>query len=97
MSNKKHHRWSGFPGAWCLICGIEETYSLAICCVNCRIVLPHEEKKHPYEYICEEHRMPDCIQEPNVCCLECGHETRMVFYGHISCENCHTRFVERKK
>lgn len=24
------HRWSGWPGAWCLDCGIEDQFELAI-------------------------------------------------------------------
>jgi len=31
MSNKRFpHRWSGWPGAWCLDCGIDDPWEVAL-------------------------------------------------------------------
>ena len=37
----KEHRWSGWPGAWCLDCGVEDADELAI-------AGPPEEVHHRY-------------------------------------------------
>lgn len=30
MSEPKEHRWSGWPGAWCLDCGISDPWEAAL-------------------------------------------------------------------
>lgn len=34
-STIKQHRWSGWPGAWCLDCGVEDPVESALGCPNC--------------------------------------------------------------
>lgn len=56
------HRWSGWPGAWCLDCGIEDQTELCLavhdfpleCVKGHPLCLDHEPK------ICPEHVNPPC-------------------------------------
>ena len=41
------HRWSGWPGAWCLDCGVED--QAEVCLATCR--LPSMD-----DYPCADHR-----------------------------------------
>lgn len=34
MSDQYNHNWSGWPGAWCLDCGIEDPYEEALATGN---------------------------------------------------------------
>jgi hypothetical protein len=58
------HRWSGWPGAWCLDCGISDWSEEATCCRDCDIGYPGATEK-----LCEVHqKMADAsvgCPEPN--------------------------------
>lgn len=48
----KSHRWSGWPGAFCLDCGQEDGMELAVCCGDYdpyRGTWLNEETKKRYE------------------------------------------------
>jgi hypothetical protein len=50
------HRWSGWPGAWCLDCGCECNLESAICCPDCYVPsCPEEEAKDSVTRLCPEH------------------------------------------
>lgn len=51
----KEHRWSGWPGAYCLDCGIEDVMEFALFCSKCQV------PTYPGEYndvmtLCPEHK-----------------------------------------
>ena len=61
------HRWSGWPGAWCLDCGIEDAREI---CVGV-----HSEGLICIDghYVCEQsHPLRECAEHTNPSCLESG-------------------------
>jgi len=56
------HRWSGWPGAYCLDCGVEDQveYCLAIHNVGITCVEGH--------FMCEEHPLNQCSEHVNPPC-----------------------------
>lgn len=44
------HRWSGWPGAWCLDCGIEDPIEIAMADRNYVVVLDDSEMGFHYEF-----------------------------------------------
>lgn len=77
------HVWSGWPGAWCLVCGVEDIHEIALACDDCQLAGDGIT-------LCAQHlsEVQDCKQEVEACCLGCRRETRMVFYGNPRCEGC---------
>lgn len=57
-SNWMRHKWSGWPGAWCLDCGVECLIEAAICCQACQIHLGPEDTFE--EYLCSDHTQEAC-------------------------------------
>lgn len=60
------HRWSGWPGAWCLDCGIEDatelciaTHSILLICVEGHDMC--EDPNHAQQR-CTEHVNPPCSE-----------------------------------
>lgn len=51
------HRWSGWPGAYCLYCGSEDMTELSLACPDCRQTWPPQQG--PW-YVCEKHQASDC-------------------------------------
>ena len=48
------HRWSGWPGAWCLDCGDEDVFEHAMFCHECH--LPYgPEDTHQETRLCTVH------------------------------------------
>ena len=77
MKANIEHRWSGWPGAWCLDCGISDPYEdclashdvLDFVCKKCSEHWPQGEcllgGPHDLaEISCPEHLLTECI-EPN--------------------------------
>ena len=60
------HRWSGWPGAWCLDCGIEDPLEL---CINTHGVLEQCIEGHP---LCTTHAMNFCLEHSAGSCKEPG-------------------------
>ncbi len=50
----KQHRWSGFPGAFCLDCGNENCMENALCCSKCYIDLDNNPSN---DKLCDEHAL----------------------------------------
>lgn len=48
------HRWSGWPGAWCLDCGCEDPREISICLGE------HVPKDHPGWHDCKEANSRRC-------------------------------------
>lgn len=46
------HRWSGWPGAYCLDCGTEEVVQYALACNACHVQLGEDEQPTK---LCPEH------------------------------------------
>lgn len=58
MNTHSTHRWSGWPGAWCLNCGQPDLLEEALAgCTECRIPCPPEDFEM---YICPIHQQPPC-------------------------------------
>lgn len=49
------HRWSGWPGAWCLDCGSPDLTEQGLDCAVC-VCDPERNEL----FICEDHRNADC-------------------------------------
>lgn len=61
------HRWSGWPGAWCLDCGQEDQGEI---CIATHDVLEVCIEGH---HLCEEgHAMPRCTEHVNGPCPHPG-------------------------
>ncbi len=60
--NPYRHNWSGWPGAWCMDCGIED--QLEVCMADC----PYS----PYPVPPGEPEIPPCPIHVNVPCLHQG-------------------------
>lgn len=60
------HRWSGYPGAWCLDCGIEDQLEL---CIATHMTLAVCVEGHS---LCNEHAAPRCPVHTNPECAEPG-------------------------
>ena len=60
----KKHRWSGWPGAYCLDCGSEDPSenAMAMGWLEC---YPDENGNHIEKWDTEEHRK--IVEEKNVC------------------------------
>jgi hypothetical protein len=60
----KHHRWSGWPGAYCLDCGAEDPIEAALACLDCHVKLDDSE---PETKLCNEHEsmVVDCRGLPD--------------------------------
>jgi len=56
MSDERYdHRWSGWPGAWCMDCGCSDPMELAVGCRDCFThCYPGAEQEGP-ERFCDEH------------------------------------------
>lgn len=50
------HRWSGWPGAYCWLCGAEDTLEIAVADAN---------SEEDIDRIAAEHTMPDCPKNPD--------------------------------
>ena len=51
------HRWSGWPGAYCLNCGTEDPMESAISCPDCYIpVCEEDQTERPDWKLCPEHQ-----------------------------------------
>jgi hypothetical protein len=48
------HRWSGWPGAWCLDCGIEDPLEVTLSCPDCDIKCGPNDPAT--DEMCEAHR-----------------------------------------
>lgn len=44
------HRWSGWPGAWCLDCGCDDPYEIALACGDCIEVKDDSPMGFHYEF-----------------------------------------------
>lgn len=64
-----NHRWSGFPGAWCLDCGCE--CAEEICMGEC-LDAPDPSKPEGYQCPNPEHHSKPCPGPRLVCCERCG-------------------------
>lgn len=57
------HRWSGWPGAWCLDCGQSDANELCIAehsvCITCIYDHCMCEENHPMQ-VCKEHVNGPC-------------------------------------
>ena len=50
------HRWSGWPGAYCLDCGSESAIESAIQCPACYVpCCDEEEERDPVTRLCPQH------------------------------------------
>jgi hypothetical protein len=59
------HRWSGWPGAWCLDCGCEHNLEYALACPDCIIpCCPEDDARGMPTRLCPEHlktqELEDC-------------------------------------
>jgi hypothetical protein len=61
MSPSPDHRWSGWPGAWCLDCGIEDQNEIALTELNKCDAAGHAMSE-----------MGTCLVNHNPPCLEPG-------------------------
>ena len=50
------HRWSGWPGAWCLDCGASDPLEQSIPCPDCNIT---PEKPSAF---CKSHQPVECTE-----------------------------------
>jgi hypothetical protein len=59
----KEHRWSGWPGAFCLDCGVDDQMELCIATHDVGITCIHGhvqcEENHPMQK-CTEHKNEEC-------------------------------------
>lgn len=53
------HRWSGWPGAWCLDCGVADPAEESLTCADCNDGFPNDEPT-----FCKRHR-PTACPTPN--------------------------------
>lgn len=60
------HRWSGWPGAWCLDCGVEDAGEI---CITDHDVLEFCVEGHN---LCTEHPTRQCDEHRNGPCPEPG-------------------------
>ena len=49
------HRWSGWPGAWCLDCGQLDPLELALSCPKCSVSSGPGDIDPSYDALCGEH------------------------------------------
>jgi len=54
------HRWSGWPGAYCLHCHAEDAHELGLACIDCIVRGPERTEDGGYVYFCPEHRSEKC-------------------------------------
>ena len=60
------HRWSGWPGAWCLDCGADDQLEL---CINAHSTILFCVEGHE---LCTEHPSPLCLEHVNGPCPHPG-------------------------
>jgi hypothetical protein len=57
----REHRWSGWPGAFCLNCGQDDTTEAALACDDCYVPCCDEEMAaDPVDRFCAEHAPTEC-------------------------------------
>lgn len=54
------HRWSGWPGAYCLDCGGEHWLELALGCADCYVPDPALNAHQQTITFCRDHEPYDC-------------------------------------
>lgn len=61
LSDNMNHNWSGWPGAWCLNCGVGDLLELALAddCPNCKLPYGPEDPNQEF-YVCPEHDNGEC-------------------------------------
>ena len=54
MTEGYNHRWSGWPGAYCLKCGSDDPIESALACPKCHV--PGPDDKDQEMKLCPEHQ-----------------------------------------
>ena len=57
--NANTHRWSGWPGAWCLDCGVEDPYETAL--ADGKIVFSDDMRRFWFTDPAEEERCKELL------------------------------------